>query len=174
MYLCVRQMTVIIENTTPMARPRSTLRTTTDSQVTTQTIYIKKHSTVTLTLSCQDNTSATVTSILPDQWVPLQSPSCWFSTAQVSPGTARTSAWGWWHWCMPVLPGERDKGWDEHTVLLCYSPLGFIAIHTYTFNTPLVGSRTVVQSAAGQSEQLDWWTDRRAAGTRTTLIDHRL
>lgn len=40
MYLCVRQMTVIIENTTPMAKPRSTLRTTTDSHVTTQTICI--------------------------------------------------------------------------------------------------------------------------------------
>lgn len=115
MYLCVRQMTVIIENTTPMARPRSTLRTTTDSQVTTQTIYIKKHSTVMLTLSCQDNTSATVTSIMPDQWVPLQSPSCWFSTAQVSPGTAKTSAWGWWHWCMPVLPGREIK--DEMSTL---------------------------------------------------------
>lgn len=38
MYLCVRQMTVIIEKTTPMARPRSTLSTTTESQVTTQTI----------------------------------------------------------------------------------------------------------------------------------------
>lgn len=41
MYLCVRQITVIIEKTTPMARPRSTLRTTTDNQVTTQTIYTK-------------------------------------------------------------------------------------------------------------------------------------
>ena len=41
MYLCVRQMTVIIEKTTPMARPRSTLSTTTDSQVTTQTICTK-------------------------------------------------------------------------------------------------------------------------------------
>lgn len=39
--LCVRQMTVIIEKTTPMARPRSTLSITTDSQVTTQTIYTK-------------------------------------------------------------------------------------------------------------------------------------
>ena len=39
MHLCVRQMTVIMEKTTPMARPRSTLSTTTDSQVTTQTIY---------------------------------------------------------------------------------------------------------------------------------------
>lgn len=39
MYLCVRQMTVIMEKTTPMARPRSTFSTTTESQVTTQTIY---------------------------------------------------------------------------------------------------------------------------------------
>lgn len=34
-------MTVIIENTTPMARPRSTFSTTTDSQVTNQTTWTK-------------------------------------------------------------------------------------------------------------------------------------
>jgi len=37
-YLCVRQITVIMEKTTPMARPRSTFSTTTDSQVTSHTI----------------------------------------------------------------------------------------------------------------------------------------
>lgn len=42
-------------------------------------------------------------------WAHSQSRSYWSSTAQASPETARTSAWGWWRWCTPALPENEKK-----------------------------------------------------------------